>query len=215
MPGGDMNRREFVAASSAVAAALACRSSPAGTLAESRVPFDVACVLFDQRFEASRAFGSAALRLNQRVYGIDGDVTALWTERLDPLWSGGSGAVAGMTTATSFVCLEQLAAQHWFRVIGRVEHRPEDDEAVSHRINAEPDWRERLRAGLQHPAWPQHFVAALLSCGRRGVRMKEARFLSTSRNWLDTPPLISWYIAGRTEGYATLEAVTGRPEVDI
>ena len=195
-----MNRREFVAASSAVAAALAYRPSRAGTSAESRVSFDLSGVVFDRRFAASRAFGTAALSLNQRVYAIDGDVTALWTEHLDPLWRGGRGAVAGMTTPASFACLEQLAAQHWFRVIGQVEHRTDEGEVVSHRIKAEPDWQERLCTGLQPPAWPQHFAAALLLRGRRGVAKREVQFSSTGGSWRDAAHLTSWYIASRPEG---------------
>ena len=84
-----MNRREFVAASSAVAATLAYRPTPAATATENRLSFDVSFVVFDRRFAASRAFGAAALSMNQRVHAIDGDVTALWTEHLDPLWRGG------------------------------------------------------------------------------------------------------------------------------
>lgn len=195
-----MNRREFVAASAAVAATLAYRPTPAATATENRLSFDVSFVVFDRRFAASRAFGAAALSMNQRVHAIDGDVTALWTEHLDPLWRGGSGAVAGMTTPTSFVCLEQVAAQHWFRVIGQVEHRTDEGEVVRHRIKAEPDWLERLCAGLQPRARPRHFAAALLSRSRRGVAKREVQFSSSGGSGREAPHLISWYIAGRPEG---------------
>ncbi len=193
-----MNRREFVAASTAVAAALACRAPSADATGPSAACVDVACVLFDRRFEASRAFGAAADRLGRHVLGIDGDVTSLWMEHLEPLWRETSGAVAGMTTAASLLCLEQLAANHWLRVIARVEHRPEGDHAVSHRIGAAPQWQRRLRAGLQHRAGPQHFVSALLAPDRSGAAPSEVR-MSGSANpaWGDMPPLISWYMAGR------------------
>lgn len=135
-----MNRREFVAASSAVAAGLTCGLSSATAPTQTPVFRDIACVLFDRRFEQSRAFGAAAERLHQCVFGIDGDLTALWTGHLDPLWRSGTGAVVGMTTAAGLVCLQQLAAQYWFRVIARVEHRNAEPQGVSRRIIAEPQW---------------------------------------------------------------------------
>ncbi len=210
-----MNRREFIAASSTVAAALACRASPAATLADGPL-LDVTWVLFDRRFEPSKAFGLAGSGMEQRTYGIDGDVTAFWSKHLDALWRGGAGAVAGMTTATSLACLEQLAAQHWFRVIARVEHRPCGEQTVSHRISAEPRWTQRLRGGLAASGWPQHFAAALLEPGCRGVRQERMEFSTrTSSHWLDAPPLVSWYIASRTTARTTVGSSTSRHEVEI
>jgi hypothetical protein len=199
-----VNRREFVAASSAVAAAIGCSRLPAATLAESP-HLNVSWVLFDRRFGPSRAFGSAAAGLMQRTYGIEGNVTEFWTEHLDPLWRGGTGAkagagaVAGMTTAATLVCLEQLAAQHWFRVIGRVEHQRRGEQTVMHRICAEPRWLRRLSGGLAKNGGPLDFATAWLEPGRRGIPQARAEFLTnTNPLWVDAPPLVSWYIAGRT-----------------
>jgi len=209
-----MNRREFVAASSAVAAAIGCPRLPAATRAGSP-GLDVSWVLFDRRFGPSRAFGSAAADLRQRIYGIEGNVTEFWTEHLDALWRTGTGAVAGMTTAASLVCLEQLAAQHWFRVIGRVEHQRRCEQIIMHRIRAEPRWLQRLRGGLAENGSPSHFATALLEPGRRGIPQVSVEFsTNTSGQWLDAPPLVSWYIASRTATHTEFAAGTGRHEVE-
>jgi hypothetical protein len=194
-----MNRREFVAVSSAVAATLSCPASSAG-FANGVGTYDSVWVLFDRRFGPSQLFGRAVSRLTRNVHGLDGDVTPVWTEHLDSLWRRGNGTVAGMTTVASFICLQQLAAQHWFRVIARIEHIPSQQETVTHHISAEPGWQQRLRNSLEGQGWPRNLGPALLTTGRRGVRWKRAQFWGRlSRNWLDTPPLVSWYMAGRTE----------------
>jgi hypothetical protein len=111
-----MNRRAFVLASVTAAGSLGC-ALPA-------VPASATfAVIFDRRFEAAQAFGSTAAWRGHRVFGYDGDLTALWRHELEPRWSRRAGALAGMTTAPALFCLEQLAAQHWLRVVHRSEHR--------------------------------------------------------------------------------------------
>jgi hypothetical protein len=194
-----MDRREFVAASSAIAAMLTYPGPSAGfgNRVRSR---DSVCVLFDRRFEPSSLFGRVASELTPHVHGIDGDVTSVWTEHLHPLWRRGSGTVAGMTTFASFICLQQLAAQYWFRVIALIEHLPGKEGILTHRVVAEPQWQQRLRNSLDCTPWPQSLGPTLLACGRRGVTPERAQFSSGEHRYrLDTPPLVSWYLAGRSE----------------
>ncbi len=94
----------------------------AGAGADSR-PRHFGSVLFDSRYGASRAFGAAAARSGHATAALRGDVTGLWLSHLDPHWAGGGGAVAGMTTAASLFCLEQMAKDHWLRVVVRIDHR--------------------------------------------------------------------------------------------
>jgi|SRR5580698_6532266 hypothetical protein len=107
-----MNRRDFVLASATATATLACAVPPVQASA-------IFAVVFDQRFAAAQAFASTAAWRGHRVFGYDGDLTAMWLQELEPRWSRRAGALAGMTTPPALFCLEQLAAQHWLRVVTR------------------------------------------------------------------------------------------------
>jgi hypothetical protein len=148
-----MNRREFVTSSSVVVAALAGGAASVRAVSAGIGSSRIAYVLFDRRFAGSREFGAAAGRRNQRVFGFDGDVTAIWAERLDPLWRSGAGTVAGMTTNVTLTCLEQLAALHWGRVVSRLQHLatdPGEPCLVSWQIASRTEWRANHRqAGRQ------------------------------------------------------------------
>jgi len=122
-----MDRREFVLASAIACSglgALAVGDSCASFGAQSHfVHSDVRWVVYDSRFAAGRMFGNAAASGGRRAVAVRGDVTSVWLESLLPHWSGcdrsSVGAVAGLTTAASLFCLEQLAKDHWLSVVQR------------------------------------------------------------------------------------------------
>jgi hypothetical protein len=112
-----MDRRQFCTAGAALLA-VGAAAAPAGSTA---LPKDAAFAraIFDSRFAASRAFARAAQRRGVAVMAIRGDVTALWQRDLKGYWARGGGAVAGLTTQTSLLCLEQMARDHWRQVCSR------------------------------------------------------------------------------------------------
>ena len=123
-----MNRRELVFAGTAAGTAACVLSAvrtvaalPATLISTGKHP--VFAVIFDHRFEAARAFAKVAAWRGNPVFGYDGDLTAVWVRQIEPRWSARAGALAGMTTPTALFCLEQLAAQHWLRVVTRSEPR--------------------------------------------------------------------------------------------
>ena len=124
-----MNRRELVIAGAAAAGTAAGVLSPVQIVAAlpatliSTGHHPVFAVIFDHRFEAARAFAKVAAWRGNRVFSYDGDLTAVWVRQIEPRWSARAGALAGMTTPTALFCLEQLAAQHWLRVVSRTEPR--------------------------------------------------------------------------------------------
>jgi hypothetical protein len=93
-------------------------------------------VIFDSRFSAGRAFAAAAASAGRTTVAIRGDVTALWFDDLRVRWATPGGAIAGMTTLRSLFCLEQLAKDHWMRVIVRAEHARTDAAASARRVQA-------------------------------------------------------------------------------
>jgi len=117
-----MDRRQFcVLSSAAVAASLASwRTFPSAVDSIGTAPPVSAAlykVIFDARFSASRAFAMAAASAGRMTAAIRGDVTALWFDDLRLQWAMGRGAIAGMTTIPSLFCLQQLAMDHWMRVV--------------------------------------------------------------------------------------------------
>ncbi len=123
-----MNRREFVFTGATAVGTAACAIWPVQAASLPAVPLPsggrpVFAVVFDQRFAAARTFAQAATWRGRRVFGYCGDLTAIWMREIEPHWSRRAGALAGMSTPTALFCLEQLAAQHWLRVVTRTEHR--------------------------------------------------------------------------------------------
>jgi hypothetical protein len=108
-----MDRREFCLAGAVMATSFAA----AWSLAASPIILDA--VIFDARFPIACNFGAAACRKGQKTLAIHGDVTALWRDELRVRWAAGAAAIAGMTTERSLFCLEQLAKDHWRRVVAR------------------------------------------------------------------------------------------------
>ena len=76
-------------------------------------------VVYDGRFAEARAYAAEAERGGLTVTALEGDPTALWLYDLGPHWAAGGGAVAGVTTARTLLCLEQMAHDVWRRVRAR------------------------------------------------------------------------------------------------
>jgi hypothetical protein len=123
--GAVIDRRNFCRLSAA-AVALGLTSSgelaPAGDVVTIPASLPIYKVVFDDRFAAARAFGASAQRNGLRTAVISGDVTALWLNDLKAHWQSGGAAIAGMTTARTLLCLEQLAHDTWRRVLTRTAY---------------------------------------------------------------------------------------------
>lgn len=115
------DRRQFLQAAAALSAAPAIPvSASAG-----EAPVPLALVVYDDRYEASRAFGRAALALGARVRRISGDVTPLWSEELYPLWRERPVAIAGLTDRAAMFCFEQIGWDARMRLAHRISHAHE------------------------------------------------------------------------------------------
>jgi hypothetical protein len=143
-----MNRRKFCLSSlataiSGAAAGQTARASPASStpaVATSTAAMPgvrLYKIIYDRRFSAGQAFGAAAKRVSSTAgtVGIAGDITALWSRDLRPRWLAGDGAIAGMTTARTLFCLEQLAKDHRMRVVSRAEHAITDGGEITQLVS--------------------------------------------------------------------------------
>jgi hypothetical protein len=162
--GSSMNRRKFCATSAAAAIAgaaggFACLSAPAPAASS----VQLYKFIYDRRYSAGRAFGTAAehVRSAAGVAAIGGDITALWSRDLRLRWSAGGGTIAGLTTARTLLCLEQLARDHGMRVVIRAEHAISEGLWITHRLTASEPTIARLKSALVAKDWPAHMPAAL------------------------------------------------------
>ena len=120
--------------------------------------------IYDHRYPACRAFGAAAESADSSaaIAPIDGDITALWLYGLRSQWlAGGGGAIAGITTPRTLFCLEQLARDHWMRVVIRAEHAISEGPETAHRVTATDAMISRMRWALSDGAWPLKMPAVL------------------------------------------------------
>lgn len=79
------------------------------------VPGGLDGFVLDRRFLRERPAGLHA----SAFYGIDGDVTALWYETLDPLWRRPGFVLGGITGRDALFVLETLAPDRGRRVVSR------------------------------------------------------------------------------------------------
>jgi hypothetical protein len=119
--------------------------------------------IYDDRDPTAREFGLAARGVADAV-AIRGDVTALWSRGLHGEWSAGRGAIAGMTSARSAFCLEQLARDHWMRMFIRIDHIMEPGSEAAHRLTAPESMLARMASTLAAPDWPAQLPSALAIC---------------------------------------------------
>jgi hypothetical protein len=180
-----MDRRHFCVSSAAAVIAGAAADWACG-LGQTAAPAGLPSVrvhqfVYDRRYPAARAFGVAALQTPSMsgAVAIEGDITALWLRDLRPLWIAGAAAIAGMTTARSLFCLEQLAGEHWRRVVIRAEHGIPQGRGVTHRLTASEPMAARMRSALSSEDWPGNMPAALAACASRdAVRPASREFAS-------------------------------------
>jgi len=72
--------------------------------------------IFDERFEAPRAFAAKATDRSIPTAPIRGDITPLFFDDLDLRWKHGPVTLAGFTTPVSLFCLDLLARDRGMRL---------------------------------------------------------------------------------------------------
>jgi hypothetical protein len=184
-----VNRRDFIAAG---AAALPMASS-LGLLTAGAPIAALYAVVHDDRFADSQAFAREARRLGLRARLVRGDVTALWYDDLYHRWKQGPAAIAGLTSASTFFCLETLAMDAGLRRVLHVEHHPVAG-GVAHRLDGPA--RLLRHAALEEcgPAWGLRMAQLAARCpASRAGRMQTTATSATPAAERQT--LITWVMA--------------------
>ncbi len=204
-----MNRRKFCVSSIATAMAggtVGLLGVPAAGQTAARSPaasppsIRLYKFVYDRRYSAGRAFGVAAERTGSSagIAAIGGDITALWSRDLKPLWASGGAAIAGMTTARTLFCLEQLALDQWMRVLLRAEHWTEG-RGFAHRLTASEPMIARMRPALTEEDWPSRMPAILATCRSADTAAVATRMVGSAcgrARALTDEALVSFVIGG-------------------
>ena len=204
-----MNRRKFCLSSIATAISggtAGLLSVPAAGQTAARPPAASASSIrlykfvYDCRYAAGRAFGVAAERAGScaGIAAIGGDITALWSRDLKPLWAAGGGAIAGMTSARTLLCLEQLAKDQWMRVLIRAEHLTAGHDSA-HRLTASEPMIARMSRALAEADWPSRMPAILATCRRADTAALATRMVGSAGGQgrtLTGEALVSFVIGG-------------------
>jgi hypothetical protein len=203
-----MNRRNFflttVAATiSGAVADLACLAATGQTdpvtPAASTSSVRLYKFIYDRRYSAGRAFGVAAERARSAgIVAIGGDITALWARDLRLQWSAGGGAIAGMTTTQTLFCLEQLAKDHWMRVVVRAEHAISEGHEIAHRLTASAPMIARMTSALEAGDWSTKMPAVLTTCPGADGEPRMTRVIGSTcekRLTMTDEKLVSFVIA--------------------
>jgi hypothetical protein len=110
-----LNRRGFIGAGG-VALAFAAAPMSWAVSRDSLTPYRA---IYDERFDAARAFAAEALDHGWVTKAIRGDVTKVWFRELAPRWRLGPAAITGVTTPQTLFVLERLAWDVGMRVTSR------------------------------------------------------------------------------------------------
>lgn len=95
-------------------------------------------VVFEPALAQSAIFAASAERAGLQTFEISGDITPVWMQLVE-LWRSAPVAIAGLTTHTPLLLLEQSARDYGLRVAFRAEHRSTPDGMVTHALDGPPD----------------------------------------------------------------------------
>ncbi len=188
-----MNRRPFVVGSSAAVAAGVFAHQTLSTQQHGTIQ----AALFDRRFAPTREFGRVAQTYGVDTHPIEGDITTLWTKHLRPLWSRDGGTIVGMTTPSMLLCLEELARDHWHRVVAWVDHVPASDGSVEHHVHVRDESAYRTRSLIDTYRGFSGAAHAMLASAqaRRGALETASYRHQDLGESSGTPTLVTWTIA--------------------
>lgn len=193
-----MNRRDFLKVGLTIGVVAGFNSKAIAASLEALVLRQPDLVIADDRFEASRRFGDEAARNGLPHHMIDGDITDLWFETLDPQWRRHPTIIAGMTAPQPLFCLERLAHDRGMRVVLRITHEAFPNNQVSHHVEATEHLLQPLSQLLEGADWSERMarLAGVCSWGGAPGPCRSHLIISgaTDASLLGSP-LVSWVIA--------------------
>lgn len=154
------SRRHFL--QTAAAASLIPFTTPASLAAiDTGATIRPRLVVTETRWVAAAAFAAETGTQGIPVRAIDGDVTALWYDELQPLWRARPVPIAGLTARPALSCLEHLAWDHGMRVVYHAEHRQRADNTCTHLAHMPIHGLSTAELDAQAERWSGHVASVL------------------------------------------------------
>jgi hypothetical protein len=193
------SRREFLQVGvAALALPISTRAgfaSAVPAVASESVPTALYKVIYDERFAASRAFGTEVKRLGAPAYSIKGDITELWFHDLDARWKREPVGIAGLTEHGPLFCLERLAWDHGMRVVYRADHNYRPAGSMEHGVVGS-DEMLRETVNLSGADWSARMARLLTRCPASRSQASRMTVVTPATRHADDPEhLVSWVIA--------------------
>ncbi len=144
---------------------------------------------------AAAAFSAEAGRWGIPVCVIDGDVTALWYEDLQPLWRKQPMPIAGLTARPALFCLERLAWDHGMRVVFHAEHTQRDDGTFAHVALMPVHGLSSAELVASDKRWAAHVASTLARLPVESAIARGPSAACTAAALDETAALFSWMIS--------------------
>lgn len=154
--------------------------------------------VFEPDYGPSVAFAAEARNLGLTTFGITDDITPVWAA-LVAKWRRTPAAIAGLTSHTPLLLLEQSARDHGLRVVFRGEHKPDSDGSFVHTLVGPELMLQAFRkAAEQRINFGSCMAGVIGLCPQDAGQPAKVslRAPATEGNRIDTP-LYSWVIAPR------------------
>jgi hypothetical protein len=192
------NRRDFLHGTALATGSLLI-GAPLRAAAKQRLNLQAAVIEADSFQGQHFAAQLAALDGTPALEVPGGDITSLWLQRVGPTWRRHPAALAGLTTAPTLFCLEQLALMSGLRVVFHAEHIVQADSTVEHEVLRGAAAARLTAQDLQHSgtAWPARAADAVAAHRARNPQKRHGPSAAAL-----APPLLpgaalltSWIIA--------------------
>lgn len=196
-----MKRRTFLKTSLAGMAVPALCGTSGLSLAQSLSEWAgerPAAVISDSRFLSCQRFGTAASEAGIKHFSVEGDITGVWFNHLDPMWRKNQHVIMGMTARQPLFILERLGWDRGMRVVLRIEHDWLPDNRVQHQLEAAAHQLPHMEALLAEASdWSERLARLGANCSWSHQGMcTVGQALAPAANQITAhAPLVTWVMA--------------------
>ena len=151
-------------------------------------------VIVDEYSLEAQAFGREMSALGNDIYSAGNDVTDLWSKVLVPQWAKESKAIAGLTTMSTFVILEQMARDAWMAVAYKGIHDVNESGAFVHSLHGPDSMVKQASTLLESRTWTNSVAQAISATPMSPLKQAKASNNIVTTGTLSNQ-LVSWVIS--------------------
>jgi hypothetical protein len=151
-------------------------------------------VLYDGRTTAGLAFAAEARRHGADVHAVEGNVTRVWFNELQPQWQATHVPTAGLTDFNSWFVLDMMARDAGMRTVYLAHHESTPQGHVHRQFG--PHSIIKAPLGSTAPQWGRQSAALLMRFAPDvSVARDRSSILEARNREINRAALVSWIIA--------------------